>query len=138
MGGHVSLAEYLFSSAGRLGRVQFLIGAAVLLAVAVAVRMLSPPPVRWLNWVFDAPLLFCGLCITSKRLHDRGRTGWWAGVVIAAVMVLWMRAHGVLAFAAIVVLAWGGVELAILGGDARRNPFGPAPTGGRTRAAQVS
>ena len=127
MGGHVSLAEYLFSSAGRLGRRAFLTGAAVLLGMAIAIRMTLPAPVHWLNWAFDAPALFCGLCITAKRLHDRGRTGWWAGIVIAAVMVLWIHPHGVSAFTAVIGLAWAGVELALLAGEPDRNRFGPAP-----------
>jgi uncharacterized membrane protein YhaH (DUF805 family) len=127
MGGHVSLAEYLFSSAGRLGRIAFLAGAAVLLGTAMVVRMALPAPVHWLNWMFDAPALFCGLCITAKRLHDRGRTGWWAGVVIAAVMVLWIHPRGVFAFAAVIALAWAGVDLALLGGEPDRNRFGHAP-----------
>ena len=45
----------------------------MLLGMAIAIRMTLPAPVHWLNWAFDAPALFCGLCITAKRLHDRGR-----------------------------------------------------------------
>jgi uncharacterized membrane protein YhaH (DUF805 family) len=139
MGGAVSLAEYLFSSAGRLGRVAFLVGAAALLGLAFAVRAALPAPVQWMSWLFDAPALFCGLCITAKRLHDRNLTGWWAGVVIAAVMMLWTRPHGVMAFVAVVVLAWAFVALVLVGGDAAANRFGPAAAGRRTRtAAEVS
>ena len=127
MGGQVSLAEYLFSSAGRLGRAPFLIGAAVLLALALAFKAAAPGDLRWLGWLVDPPLLFCGCCITSKRLHDRGRTGWWAGVILAALICIWVKPQGFFAFVAVIVLAWAAVELLLVPGQGGANRFGPSP-----------
>ena len=41
--------------------------------------------VVWLTgWFVYPPVLFVAACVTSKRLHDRGRSGWWAGLVLLA------------------------------------------------------
>ena len=127
MGGQVSLAEYLFSSAGRLGRVAFLLGAAGLLALGLVVRAVVPSDLQWLGWLVDPPLLFCGCCITSKRLHDRGRTGWWAGVILGSLICVWVRPQGFFAFLSILVLVWAAVELGLIAGEPGANRFGPSP-----------
>lgn len=127
MGGQVSLAEYLFSSAGRLGRAPFLIGAAGLLSLALAFKAVVPSDLQWLGWLVDPPLLFCGCCITSKRLHDRGRTGWWAGVILAALIGVWVKPQGFFAFLFVLVLVWTAVELGLIAGEQGANRFGPSP-----------
>lgn len=125
VGGQVSWAEYLFSSAGRIGRRYFLVGAAGVLAAGLLIRALTPPDLHWTGWLANPPLLFCAACITAKRLHDVGRTGWWGGVILLAVMVLWGGPHGLGGFVSVLVLAWAGVELLLVPGQPGFNRYGP-------------
>ena len=94
------LAELFLSSNGRLARTPFLIAAAILLGVAVLYEAIAGYTLHWLTgWVVYPALLFSGACVLSKRLHDRGRSGWWALLILVAVFgatisyVLMMAAH---------------------------------------------
>ena len=125
VGGQVSWAEYLFSSAGRIGRRSFLVGALGLLALGLAIRSLTPSGLGWTGWILNPPLLFCAACLVAKRLHDVGRTGWWGGVILLSVMILWGRPQGLGAFVSVLVLTWAGVELLLLPGQPDFNRYGP-------------
>jgi uncharacterized membrane protein YhaH (DUF805 family) len=65
--------------------------------------------------------------VLSKRLHDRGRSGWWAAMVLVAFAAIWPAPHGFLGFLACVVLVWTAVELGVMGGEQGSNRFGPNP-----------
>lgn len=125
IGGQVSWTEYLFSSAGRIGRRAFVAGVAGLVAAAFAVRTLTPAGLAWTGWLTYAPILFCAACLVAKRLHDVGRTGWWGGIVLLAAIVMWNGARGLGGFVGLLVLAWAGVELLLVPGEAAMNRYGP-------------
>jgi uncharacterized membrane protein YhaH (DUF805 family) len=115
----------MLSSTGRLSRIPFLVAAAVLLAAAVAYRELAGPAVhRFTAWIVYGALLFSGACLLSKRLHDRGRAGWWAGLVLAAVIALWPLTGGPPAILWGVVLAGWIVDLCLMPGKSGTNRFG--------------
>lgn len=128
MNGRLDWTELLFSSAGRLSRAPFIICAAVLILMGGLYEALVAPPARWVIGVLVYPfLLFCGLSITAKRLHDRGRNGWWAGVVLLAVAAVWTLQTGFLNFLFVLVLIWAVVELCAMPGEQGANRYGPNP-----------
>ena len=72
-------------------------------------------------------LFYCGACVLSKRLHDRGRSGWWAALVLVAVVAVWPRPESFFDFFFTLVLIWAGVELGAMPGEAGANRYGPNP-----------
>ena len=65
----------------------------------------------------------------SKRLHDRGRSGWWAALILAAVVAVWPHPAGFLDFLFFLVLVWAFVELAVMPGEQGANRYGLNPMG---------
>jgi uncharacterized membrane protein YhaH (DUF805 family) len=127
MNGQVDVAELLLSSAGRLARGPFLVVAAALVALT-ALFEATPPTLHLLTGWFVYPgLLFVGACVLSKRLHDRGRSGWWAAVILLAVVIVWPYPLGFFDFLFSLVLVWGAIELGVMGGEQGANRFGPNP-----------
>ena len=128
MVGQLDWVELFFSSAGRLARGPFLIAAAVLIAVASLYESLMGPTLHWLTGCLVYPLLiFCAACILSKRLHDRGRSGWIAAILILALIAVWPSPSGFFDFLFALVLIWGAVELGALPGEQGANRYGPNP-----------
>jgi uncharacterized membrane protein YhaH (DUF805 family) len=127
MNGQVDLAELLLSSTGRLARGTFLLAAAGLFALT-ALFEATPPTLHLLTGWFVYPgLLFMGACVLSKRLHDRGRSGWWAAVILLAVVIAWPYPVGFFDFLFSLVLVWAAIELGVMGGEQGANRFGPNP-----------
>lgn len=118
-----------FSPAGRAPRAAFWIGAAGLFLVsAIYEAVAAGGALRWLTfWFFYPALLASGACVLSKRLHDRGRSGWWAALVLLGLAMVWPRAGGARTVLAVPVLIWAVVELAVLPGEQGANRFGPSP-----------
>jgi uncharacterized membrane protein YhaH (DUF805 family) len=121
----MTLAEFLFSSAGRVGRALFVLGAAALTAVGVGFHLALPDGLWWLGWLVHPLLLFCALCVIVKRLHDRSLSGWWSALVLSGIVQLFRRPEGFAGFAAVIVVVWAAVELALIAGDRGMNRFGP-------------
>ncbi len=128
MGGQIDWMELFLSSTGRLARAPFLIASLVLFAITLVYESVVGPVLHWFTgWFVYPALLFCGACVLSKRLHDRGRSGWWAGLVLLALIAVWPRPVGFFDFLFSLVLIWAVVELAVLGGEPGANRFGPNP-----------
>ena len=127
MSGHADLVGLFFSAAGRAPRAQAWIGAVVLVALAALYEALVGEigTLHWLTgWFVYPALIFCGACVLSKRLHDRGRSGWWAALILAAV---WPQPSHFFDFLFVVVLLWALVELGVMPGEAGANRFGANP-----------
>ena len=121
----MDLVELMLSSTGRIGRVPFLIAGGVLLALAEAYQRLARPALPgWAAWLVYAAVLFSTACLLSKRLHDRGRAGWWAFVPVIAIWIAWPAPHDMIAWAACAVLAAVLVDLGLAPGQPGRNRFG--------------
>ena len=134
MDGKVDLGELFFAARGRTPRGPFLIAAAVLALITVFYESAVTAPVHWLTGVLFYPaLLFCAVCVLSKRLHDRGRSGWWAAPLLLAVLMVWPHPHSALDAVAVLMIGWGVVELGLMPGEQGRNRFGSNP---RAPAAQ--
>ena len=128
MSGQIDWAELFFSSTGRVARTPFLIAAAVLIAIAMVYEASMPTGVHWLTGWFVYPgLLFSAACVLSKRLHDRGRSGWLAAIIILALIVAWPIPAGFLDFAFSLVILWAAVELGVMSGEQGANRYGPNP-----------
>jgi len=99
----------------------FLALAALLLALTLVYRRMLPTP-GWTGWLVYPVLLFSGACVLCKRLHDRGRAGWWAGLVLLALgTASWPTHYGWQA----AVLLIAVVDLGFWPGRKRANRFGP-------------
>src|SRR5881394_4159982 len=115
MNGQVDWSELFFSADGRASRTPSWIAALLLLVIAAVYEALAGPTLHWITgWFVYPPLFYCGACVLSKRLHDRGRSGWWAALVLIAFALVWPNTHGVWTEFAVPVLVWAVVELAIL------------------------
>jgi uncharacterized membrane protein YhaH (DUF805 family) len=118
------------SAAGRSSRAAFWIAALLLFAVAVAYEAAAGPPLKLLTfWIIYPILLASATCVVSKRLHDRGRSGWWGALVLFVIVMIWPSPHGVRAVLAAPVLLWSFVELGLMAGEQGANRFGPSPLG---------
>jgi uncharacterized membrane protein YhaH (DUF805 family) len=130
MNGRSEWAEPFLSSNGRLARTPFLIAAGVLLGFAVlyeAVTGVGHTLNLLTGWLVYPVLLFSGACLLSKRLHDRGRSGWWSMLILIAVIAVWPQPDSFMDFAFSLVIVWAIVELGVMGGEQGANRYGPNP-----------
>ena len=94
----MDFTRLLTSPEGRIGRAAFWIGWLILVAVEAVVRLalgvpLVPAPsdafsVRALSFLIDLVLLYPGIIVLVKRLHDRNRSGQLTGWLIVPYSVL--------------------------------------------------
>ncbi len=125
------MLAFLFSPSGRIGRGKWwlaqLVNLAIIIAFIVAVRMQfsgddiirnfdGPNPS--INPMFAAEflvvvlfLIWMTFCITVKRYHDRGKSGWWY----------------LFQFIPIVGPIWAFIELGFCSGDDGDNEYGDGP-----------
>ena len=119
-------AQLFFSSTGRTGRGAFLIAVAVLLAVFAAYEAAVTGIAHGLTaWAVHGVLLFAAACVLSKRLHDCGRSGWWAALVLLAFAVVWPQPEDFIDFLFVLPLVWAAVALGAMPGEPGANRFGP-------------
>lgn len=84
------------------------------------------------------PVIWIGIATTVRRLHDRGKSGWWALVFYAPTFVVGaiedLDGGGIgivlLAWAALFISVWGFIEIGCLKGQATPNWHGPPPAAG--------
>jgi len=127
-GGLIDWRALFLSPSGRAPRAPFWIAAIGLFILSAIYEAVAGPTLRLLTFWFVYPaLLASGACVISKRLHDRGRSGWWAAVVLLALMMIWPTARGATAVLALPVIVWAVVELVVLAGEQGANRFGPSP-----------
>ena len=128
MSGQFDWVELFFSSTGRVARTPFLIAAAVLIAIAMIYEASMGPTMHLLTgWIVYPGLLFSSACVLSKRLHDRGRSGWLAAIIILALIVVWPIPAGFLDFGFSIVILWAAVELGVMASEQGANRYGPNP-----------
>jgi uncharacterized membrane protein YhaH (DUF805 family) len=126
--GQIRWTDLFFSASGRLGRTPFVIVAVAWILIAGVYDAAFSANVHWLSgWIIYPALIYTGACVLSKRLHDRGRSGWWAALVLFALIAVWTRPYGVTSFLFILVLIWAAIELGVMQGEVGANRFGPSP-----------
>jgi uncharacterized membrane protein YhaH (DUF805 family) len=96
----MTLQQWLFSIKGRIGRRDFWIWIGVWILAMIVLFTLAGS--QWLSLQTAAFALVCLLwptaAVTVKRLHDRGKSGLWALLMILAWMLLagnWVMLPGV-------------------------------------------
>lgn len=132
MSGLADWSGLFFGADGRVARLPFLVCASLLIVLAAFYEAVVEPEsmaaLHWVSGVFVyGALFYCGACLLSKRLHDRGKSGWWAALVLFAIVMVWPTPSGVLDFLGVIVLIWATVELAVLPGEQGANRYGPNP-----------
>ncbi len=128
MNGQTDWGMLFFSADGRVSRSLFLIATAVLVALAAIYEAIVTPTLHMLTgWFVYPALIYCGACVLSKRLHDRGRSGWWAALILFALVAVWPQPVGFFDFLFGLVLVWAAVELGVMGGEQGTNRYGANP-----------
>jgi uncharacterized membrane protein YhaH (DUF805 family) len=102
--------------------------AALLLGLTVAFQTFVPPSASaWARWIVYPALLFSGACVLCKRLHDRGRRGWWAGLILWSLSLVWPAPHGLFQAPFVLILLLAAVDLGLMPGHRAFNRFGNPP-----------
>jgi uncharacterized membrane protein YhaH (DUF805 family) len=81
------------------------------------------------------PALVSSLAVCVRRLHDRGKSGWWMAVFVicpllealASLTNIVASVSVPLMILSIAIGVWAFIELACLPGSAGANRYGPAP-----------
>ena len=127
-GGLEGWRELFGSPVGRCSRARFWVAASALMSLLILYDVVTTPTLKLLTFWFAYPaLLASGACVVSKRLHDRGRSGWWAALVLLAMILIWRTPEGGRFILALPVMVWSVVELGLLTGEQGANRFGPSP-----------
>jgi uncharacterized membrane protein YhaH (DUF805 family) len=119
--------ELFLSASGRTARGPFLMASAALLAFAVLYESFGITLHLLTGWLVYPPLLFFATCALSKRLHDRGRSGWWAALVLLSLVAVWPTPKHFLDFLFTGVVVWAIVELGVMPSEQGANRYGPNP-----------
>ena len=129
MGGSLDFRELFLSGDGRIARSAFWLGTIVVLVLLLLYEALIEDFVAHLltGAIVYPTLFYCGACVLSKRLHDRGRTGWWAAPILVSTVAVWPHPIGFFDFPFFLVVLWAFVELALMPGEMGANRFGPNP-----------
>lgn len=128
MSSQIVWGDLFFTATGRLSRTPFLIASAILIGLVSVYEAVVPAPVHWMTgWFVYPALIYCGACVLSKRLHDRGRTGWLAALILFALVAVWPQPVGLFDFLFSIVIAWAVVELGVMPGELGANRFGVNP-----------
>lgn len=127
-GGPIDWRELFMSAAGRSSRGPTWTAVAALFIVSMIYEAVAGPTLKLLTFWFVYPaLLASAACVLSKRLHDRGHSGWWAALVLFALAMIWPSLRGARGVVAVPVMIWAIVELGVLAGEQGANRFGPSP-----------
>lgn len=119
--------DLFLSASGRTARGPFLMASAALLAFAVLYESFGITLHLLTGWLVYPPLLFFATCVLSRRLHDRGRSGWWAVLVLLSLVAVWPTPRHFLDFLFSGVVVWAIVELGAMPGEQGANRYGPNP-----------
>ncbi|WP_019962409.1 DUF805 domain-containing protein [Woodsholea maritima] len=75
--------KLLLDPKGRIGQKNYWIGVAILLGGNIILGGI--PFIGWMIWIL---LVFCGVCVYGKRLHDAGRSAWLHAIPWAVTLLL--------------------------------------------------
>ena len=131
MNSATDLREVFLASNGRLARTPFWVAAAVVLIPGLLYTAVDSSTLHWATgWVVYPALIYCGVCVLSKRLHDRGRSGWFSAAIIPALIGVFSWPFNFFDFVWCLILVWAVVELFVLEGEQGANRFGLNPQAG--------
>ncbi len=153
----MNITHVLFSPNGRIGQQEFWIGVLILIAANIVAGFI---PI--LGFIISLGLIWVGIAVYGKRLHDAGKTAWLHAIPWAVSIVL-MTIGAVMAGGAVLAAMMGGgddvdvaamlagagaaslffllsfvvwiaytIWVGLLKGDAGDNRFGPASGAAQT------
>jgi len=138
MSGQTDWVELLMSSTGRIARVPFLIAGAGLIAITALYESVAGTALHLMTgWFVYPTILFAAACILSKRLHDRGRSGWWAAPILIGIIAILPSPTSFPDFLFGVLVFWATIELAVMPSEEGANRFGPNPSNPLSGAAAI-
>ena len=141
----MSMMQLLFSFRGRLNRKRYWMTVIVTMAVIILLLLLALVMIREQRFEFAAltvvilfilyiPLIWIGLAIGAKRLHDRNKSAWWLLVFYALPGILSTVGNRmddlgflILHVVSFAISLWAFVELGCLRGTSGPNQYGPDP-----------
>jgi uncharacterized membrane protein YhaH (DUF805 family) len=127
-GGPIDWRDLFSAPGGRCARTPFWIAVAALFTIGAIYEAVAGSTLKLLTFWFVYPVLLASAaCVISKRLHDRGRSGWWASLVLFAEILIWPTPYGARFGQPLPVLIWATVELGLLPGEQGANRYGPSP-----------
>lgn len=109
----------------------------MLFGITFAFRRVVPVAVLLATLTFLA-LIWIGLALGIKRLHDRDKSGWWLLLFYFVPSVLETIGAAILGSGAMFILGsigagisiWGLIEIGFLRGTSGQNSYGPDPLAG--------
>jgi uncharacterized membrane protein YhaH (DUF805 family) len=143
------MSQLLFSFNGRLNRKPYWLTTLAIVAVSIVALLLIFVIAGGVGAFTDEgaglgvgilllgvlyiPLLWVGLALGVKRLHDRNKSGWWLLLFWFLPAILqgigeYVEGIGiVLALIGLAISLWGLVEIGFLRGTVGPNQYGPDP-----------
>jgi uncharacterized membrane protein YhaH (DUF805 family) len=139
------MTQLLFSFRGRLNRKPYWMTVIATMVIIVLLLLLVLVMIREQRFevagltviiliIFYIPLIWIGLAIGAKRLHDRDKSAWWLLVFYALPGILSTAGNeiGDLGFIILHIISfgitvWAFVELGCLRGTRGPNRYGPDP-----------
>ena len=122
-----ALSDLYLTGSGRIGRRAFVVSVAPLVIGWWAVATFAPDAPDWTGIVLAAALLYFAACVTAQRLHDLGRAGWWAGLLLLGVVLAWTWRESPFGWALGVLLLAPLAGLTLKSGQAAFNRYGAPP-----------
>jgi uncharacterized membrane protein YhaH (DUF805 family) len=133
----IDWSELFFSVKGRTSQTPFLIAAASLLLTASLYESMVKGALQYMTILPVYGFLFyCGTCVLAKRLHDRGRSSWYAAFILPALLMVWPSPDGWLDMLGLLVLVWAGIDLSLMPGERGVNRYGSNPVASVTPGEQ--
>ena len=141
----MSMMQLLFSFQGRLNRKPYWTMAITTTVVFILLLLLALATIREYGLEFllvtiailvilYVPLIWIGLALGAKRLHDRDKSAWWLLVFYALPTILSTAADRmedvqfiILHLISFAITVWAFVELGCLRGTVGPNRYGPDP-----------
>jgi uncharacterized membrane protein YhaH (DUF805 family) len=141
----MSMTQLLFSFQGRLNRKRYWLTSITILVIILLILFSALFLIRehqfalaGLEFVLLAilylPLMWVGLALGAKRLHDRDKSAWWLLLFYFVPGILGTTADRIeggtgilLHIAGFAITVWAFVELGCLRGTVGPNQYGPDP-----------
>jgi uncharacterized membrane protein YhaH (DUF805 family) len=141
----MSMTQLLFSFQGRLNRKPYWMTVIATMVIIIVLLLFALILIREHRFEFAGltlallvilyiPLIWIGLAIGAKRLHDRDKSAWWLLVFYAAPGILSTAGNRledvgfiILHVISFAISVWAFVELGCLRGTSGPNRYGPDP-----------
>ncbi len=141
----MSMTQLLFSFRGRLNRKSYWMTVIATMVIIVLLLLLVLVMIREQRFevagltvmiliILYIPLIWIGLAIGAKRLHDRDKSAWWLLVFYALPGILSTAGNEMADLGFIIlhiisfgITVWAFVELGCLRGTRGPNRYGPDP-----------